>query len=231
MDNAGSFQWINFGTTVFRVGGISADASGNSYITGTFEYMFILGTDTLYSPSGSYDREPFVAKLDPSGTAEWCRRAGGIDQDHSFAVQVDAQDNIYFAGDFKVAAGFGNDTLITDIVPAMFVSKINGNAVGIKSLENEYPNGYGLYQNYPNPFNPKTVIRYQLPEAGQVEVSVYNSIGQKVRVLVSENQAGGDYSVEWDGNNDHGQAVSGGLYLYQIRTQSYNASRKMILLR
>lgn len=84
-----------------------------------------------------------------------------------------------------------------------------------------------LYQNYPNPFNPETVINYILPRADRVELSIYNSVGQKVRTLVSEKQPAGLHQVVWDA---HGFAS--GLYIYKLETeQGYKKSRKLILLK
>ena len=93
------------------------------------------------------------------------------------------------------------------------------------------PQNYALHQNYPNPFNPLTNIKYELPNDGQVKMTIYNLLGQEVRVLVDSWQPAGYHSVQWNGLNNSYHAVSGGVYLLRIETKSFNAVRKLILLK
>lgn len=86
-------------------------------------------------------------------------------------------------------------------------------------------------QNYPNPFNPTTVIRYMLQKAGDVEISIYNVLGQQVRALVDETQQAGPHEVIWDGKNRHGDLVPSGVYFYRIRAGSHVQTKKMVVLR
>jgi len=83
-----------------------------------------------------------------------------------------------------------------------------------------------LYQNYPNPFNPTTAIGYQLSAVINVELSVYNMLGQKVAVLVSEKQNAGSYQVEWDASG-----MASGFYYYVINAGEFRDVKKMILIR
>ena len=84
--------------------------------------------------------------------------------------------------------------------------------------------------NYPNPFNPKTKISYQLPVTCDVELSVYNLLGQKMTTLISKRQVAGNYQVEWDASD-----YASGVYIYRLWTkgQSQNEvkSRKLVLLK
>ena len=93
------------------------------------------------------------------------------------------------------------------------------------------PEVYALGFNYPNPFNPETTIKYALPQASDVELVVYNSLGQKVRTLVSEHQGVGRYAFTWDATNDRGHAVSSGIYLYRLQAGEFAQVRKMLLLK
>ncbi len=88
------------------------------------------------------------------------------------------------------------------------------------------PTEFKLHQNYPNPFNPITMINYQLPMINDVELSVYNLVGQKMVTLVSERQPAGRYSVEWDASE-----FSSGVYYYKIKTGEFQDVKKMVLLR
>jgi flagellar hook assembly protein FlgD len=93
------------------------------------------------------------------------------------------------------------------------------------------PKVFSLSQNYPNPFNPETIIRYALPEDCEVELIVYNILGQQVKVLVDAYENAGYKVVHWDGRNDGGNEIASGLYFYKIKTPKYSESKKMILLR
>ena len=94
------------------------------------------------------------------------------------------------------------------------------------------PSVFALAANYPNPFNPATTIRYALPQAADVELTVYNVVGQPVRTLVAEPQRAGRYVVEWDATNDSGQSLSSGLYFYRLQAgDEFRAVKKMLLLK
>ena len=102
-------------------------------------------------------------------------------------------------------------------------------------VEIKPPTTFSLYQNYPNPFNPETVIRYRIPHLDQTKVSVelkiYNLLGDEVRTLVQKDQEAGYYSAKWDGKNNHGEVVSAGTYIYQLRAGNFIKTNKMLLLR
>jgi hypothetical protein len=90
----------------------------------------------------------------------------------------------------------------------------------------DIPGAYNLHQNYPNPFNPVTVIRYDLPDAGRVEISVHNIVGQKLATLIAQKQPAGYHQVQFDGSD-----MSSGVYFYKITTEKFTQVKKMILLR
>ncbi len=112
-------------------------------------------------------------------------------------------------GDFTVISG---------------VSGIKSSVATIKAFE--------LYQNFPNPFNPSTVIKYSIPQASDVNISIYNVIGQKVETLVNEYENEGTYEVNWNASN-----LSSGVYFCSIRAKAQNgvkefySVKKMILLK
>jgi hypothetical protein len=95
----------------------------------------------------------------------------------------------------------------------------------------DQPNSFALTQNYPNPFNPTTSIRFDLPEATHVSLLIYNSMGQQIRTLLSENKDAGYYSVLWDAKNDKGHQVGAGVYLYRVIAGNYIDTKKMILMK
>ena len=94
------------------------------------------------------------------------------------------------------------------------------------------PATFVLADNFPNPFNPATTIKYALPQAADVELTVYNVVGQVVRTLVAEHQSAGRYVVEWDATNDNGHSLSSGMYFYRLQAGSeFREVKKMLLLK
>lgn len=98
-------------------------------------------------------------------------------------------------------------------------------------VDSAIPEVFGLGENYPNPFNPTTLISYDLPEASQVTMTVYDMMGRQVKALVQEFQPAGNHSVIWNATNDNGTRMSGGIYFYQIKAGSFLQTHKMILLK
>ena len=93
------------------------------------------------------------------------------------------------------------------------------------------PTSYGLLQNSPNPFNPTTTIRYALPEASDVKISVFNILGQNVRDLVNSHLEAGTHEVVWDGKSSSGDQVASGIYFYKISANNFTDTKKMVLLK
>ena len=93
------------------------------------------------------------------------------------------------------------------------------------------PTEFALWQNFPNPFNPETTIKYDLADGSQVQLRIYNLVGQVVRTLVGERQAAGRYAIRWDGRDDRGLSVSSGIYFYSLSTEKFRAVNKLMLLK
>ncbi len=102
-----------------------------------------------------------------------------------------------------------------------------GNSEGIPLV----PIAYALEQNFPNPFNPTTTIRYQLSKRSAVSLEIYDLLGRRVKTLVKGDQVTGSYSVQWRSDNDAGNAVASGVYIYRLRAGDFVQSRKLLLLR
>lgn len=83
-----------------------------------------------------------------------------------------------------------------------------------------------LRQNYPNPFNPLTTITYQLPKSSNVELSIYNLLGQKIKSLFFQKQQAGKYQIKWDASD-----LASGIYYYKIKAGEFRQVKKMVLMR
>ena len=108
---------------------------------------------------------------------------------------------------------------------------INGVAYGdtsftIVSVDDELEtlNNFHLAQNYPNPFNPTTTIKYTIPERSFVTIKVYDVLGNEISTLVNEEKLTGNYEVEFNASS-----LTSGPYFYQLKTENYIETKKMIL--
>ena len=93
------------------------------------------------------------------------------------------------------------------------------------------PEVYALHQNYPNPFNPTTTIRYDLPEDSNIRISIYNLLGQEVKLLTNKFEAAGYRTIRWHGKDNFNQDVSAGIYFLLMETNNFTSTRKLILLK
>jgi hypothetical protein len=94
------------------------------------------------------------------------------------------------------------------------------------------PVQYKLQQNYPNPFNPSTTIKYELPDDNiNVDIQIFNSLGQLVKTVVSGNENSGRYEIVWNGCDNNGRQVTSGIYICRIQAGKFTATRKMMMLK
>jgi hypothetical protein len=94
----------------------------------------------------------------------------------------------------------------------------------------EVPRRSRLGFSRPNPFNPRTSIPYEVGFPGQVELSVFDARGRRVRTLVNRNQSAGEYVSVWDGNDDRGRSLGAGSYLIRLKTKDGVETSKVLLL-
>jgi hypothetical protein len=106
--------------------------------------------------------------------------------------------------------------------------------VGVTDVETPWeetpPAEFALFQNYPNPFNPETRITYCLPKESEIRLAVYNTLGQKVRILEEGRSSAGVHTVLWDGRDSGGARVMSGIYLCRLEAGGKVFYRKMMLI-
>ena len=97
-----------------------------------------------------------------------------------------------------------------------------------KTIEVDFgvPTKFELSQNYPNPFNPSTIIKFSLPEASNVKLTIFNILGQEVKTLVNEFKEVGVHNINF--NSD---GIDSGVYIYRIEAGSFTQTRKMTLIK
>ena len=156
------------------------------------------------------------------------RKRGDSSSTNDFAIidTVSANDTLFIDNSIKDSVdytyrifAFNNDTTssFSNYVTANVIVSVS-NFTNIKQ--------YILFQNYPNPFNPSTNIRYQIPKAGLVTISIYNIIGQKIKTLLKKFQGKGSYSIIFNASN-----LTSGIYFYKINVNQFTDVKKLILIK
>ena len=133
-----------------------------------------------------------------------------------------------------IRASLTGDTLyINDAVPLsgpnlnpIVVRRIFGLTTSVQSLGSETPDNFNLYQNYPNPFNPSTKIKFDIANASNVSLKVYDSLGRLVRVVFDKKLSAGSYESRFVADQ-----LPSGVYYYSLITNNDTQTNKMILVR
>jgi hypothetical protein len=114
----------------------------------------------------------------------------------------------------------------------VYFSKGKFNVTGVEEMPGIIPSDFSLYQNYPNPFNPETVIEYSIPYASQVQLKVFDLLGNEVATLVDKVQSAGAYRAVFNINrSENGTLLSSGIYYYQLKSDDFTLQKKMMLLK
>jgi hypothetical protein len=100
------------------------------------------------------------------------------------------------------------------------------NTSGITQTSNNIPGSFKLHQNYPNPFNPVTKIRFDIPQASQVTLKIYDIAGREVMTVTKAKLAAGSYSYSWDAGR-----FASGVYFFRLSTEEYSDIKKMLLVK
>ncbi len=162
-----------------------------------------------------YSSQAYLLKIDSNLAFEWELLVGGSEWQEARAVIKNSNPGYTFAG-------IQYDDPLTY---HHYLVKISGEP-GTRVEEVVIPLSTNLYQNYPNPFNPTTNFGYQLSTVSEVELSVYNILGEKVAVLVNEKRYPGSYEVEFNASD-----LASGVYFYIIQAGSFRDAKKMILIK
>jgi hypothetical protein len=154
------------------------------------------------------------------------------------AMKIDYQsvfDEIYAAQSMLAAMEW--DVSVSDGVEEVMAENgpltvgLNASDAVLSINEELLPEKFALHQNYPNPFNPVTTLRYDIPENGLVNITIYDMLGRQVKTLINQTQDAGYRSVIWNATNDHGKPVSAGVYLYKIQAGKFVQTKKMVLMK
>lgn len=207
-NNSGSEMW----TARYNGGGESndycnwvvVDPTGNVYVTGI-----------IWDGTGNPENIATIG-YNSAGVQQWVQiyNGSGNEFDSGNSLAVDNMGNVYVTG------GSDNNEN-TDFITIKYSSTI-----GIQQVSTEIPAKFSLEQNYPNPFNPETNIKFNLPKASKVMLTVYDVNGKAVETLVNENLGAGSYEADFNASH-----LTSGVYFYMLTTNDFTETRKMILIK
>lgn len=217
-DQAGNLIGLKNGSVLTSTHGYS--------IQQTIDSGFVITGTTHDWPVGN--PEVFIVKTNESGDWLWSNIFGELGIDRGWSVIQTFDGGYLIAGETTSfgAGGFDVYLIKVSMITSVESERLPSNA------EN-----FQLYQNFPNPFNPTTTIQYKIPTAAKVSLKIHNILGQVIRTLVNEALPAGIYQRKWDGLDERGRQVSGGIYLCRLiinsvqEEQRFVQSRKMICLR
>ncbi len=190
-------------------------------------WLYFMSDDPVTGKSGIYRSEAAV----PGEWNRWKERQLVIGVGNTFAV---GEPTLTRYGDisFVVVYDAGASATPTDRFDAdpWFLPR-KGSPTAVAEKEQQPPADFRLFQNFPNPFLSSTRIQYQIGRAGQVQLFLYNVTGQRVRRLAEGSQAAGLHSIVWNGRDDAGNRLPGGIYFLELRAgRQVRETRKVILL-
>jgi len=203
-DSSGDTLWTNlYGDGSNNSGSCVQWTSDGGYIIVGKTYSYGLGT------------QAYLIKTDSSGDTIWTKTFGeSISQGR--CVQQTA-DGGYVVVGYTYSNGAEKD---------FYIIRLGAETIGVKPFQTTVPLEFILYPTYPNPFNPTTNINYALPEAGNVNLTVYDISGRQVAELVNSSREAGTHSVTFDGSN-----LASGVYFYLLKTGNNTAIGKMLMVK
>lgn len=210
---------------------------------GTYDYysQWVMFSDSTYVPVS--DKGPVyygimtIAVSEDGHEAEIAAPFWGFLKTPEGDNIIDVNRNIIVSASLEASGELSEEAIILGYTPGSqsvwgsntaepFSYYVKSSLVDVEHGENLIPETVVINQNYPNPFNPSTIISFALPQTMDVNIIVYNSLGQKVKELVNGAMAAGSHTVEMDGSD-----LTSGMYFYRIATPGYSQTMKMILLR
>ncbi|MDR3628026.1 MAG: kelch repeat-containing protein [Ignavibacteriaceae bacterium] len=189
-----------------RAGGVAVSASNNSiYIVGGFDERQVPISDVEVI---NINNDEIESEDGPS-----------LNFPRSDPIVVNYNNSIYVMGGLDKEGQPVNAIEKLDIV------------TDVKNISNNIPGNFVLENNYPNPFNPTTNIAFKISRTTKVSLDIYSILGQYVRNITSKEFTPGEYTFTWNGQDDHGNNISSGIYIYRLTSNYFNDAKKMVFLK
>ncbi|HSD63166.1 MAG TPA: T9SS type A sorting domain-containing protein [Ignavibacteriaceae bacterium] len=175
-------------------------------------YVF---TGQLYI--NTFVQDLWILKTDADGNMLWSKNYGGIFYSSGRCINNTSEGSLIITGEYYNEVDNNYDIWLLNFDP---------NITGVeRDKQAQIPKTVNLEQNYPNPFNPATKIKYTIPLNSQVQIKVFDVLGNEIATLINEEKPAGIYELTWNAANK-----PSGVYFYQLRSGSSVVTKKMILL-
>ncbi len=211
VDQDGELEWSN------SYGGSEDENAWDLLLTDNNEYIMVGSTGSF----GAGNDDTWIVKTDGSGELIWDITFGGSEEDGAYSIQ-NINENGYIIAGFSEVYGAGNK----DVYLIRLGSEVGANDYLFPNVSDQ---NYQL-SNHPNPFNPTTTFSFSISNESEVDISIYNIKGQKVKQLVSDQLSSGQHSVIWNGNDESGEPVGSSVYLYKLNVNGKKEAIKKCLL-
>ncbi len=252
MDSNGTVFLIGDILNAYSYNGVSFTNTATAWINGTHDNAWDIALDSdgtifLTTPSVPFNKSSGLRAFSYDDTS--FTNTAYIDED-SRRVVVATNGTIFLANGWDGLRAYSYDgvsltntahinndgfAVAVDVSPdgivflatrdsGLFAYTYSGNTA-IADKPSKIPVKYKLSQNYPNPFNPTTTIEFSIPKTEFVTLKIYNVLGKEVATLVSDKFSPGNYKYNWDAGS-----LASGVYYYRIESDSFEQTRKMILL-
>lgn len=203
-------RWSDYGSIEHDI-----SAGDKQIFTAYFDVQYFLFTEINPSNGGI---------VSPASPGNW------FNQGQTAAVSVNPSPGYVFKRWTGDTSGTENPVLLYLNRSKCIIANLEQSS-SLNDGKNNYPERFALMQNYPNPFNPQTLIRYQVPEAADVTLVIYNIKGQKIKTLINSRIAQGSFEVVWDGTNEYNKIVGNGIYYYILTSEDVRIIKKLIFLK
>jgi len=218
---------------------IKTDDSGDTLWTSTGDgsavptYFLGYAYSVRQTPDGGYivagytdydekeiNDDVYLIKMDASGNRTWTKRYGGTRYERGKSVRLTSDGGYIIAGRTDSYGAGAEDIYLIKIKPEE------------GGIEEEITTGlFSLSTADPNPFTTKTTVKYELAKSANVNISIYNMLGQKVKDIYSGKKSSGVHSVSWNGTKNSGEKASSGTYLLKIEAEGKEGSTKLMFMR
>ena len=192
-----------------------ANSSPTNFIKSNSEGYLIVGSEGRWP-----NNDGIVLKINDTGELIWKKSYGGVLSEEFRDILMLGNNQFFIVGTTESFGAGENDAWVLKFTADTATS-------AVKNDDNsKLPQGYILNQNYPNPFNPNTKISWQALVGSWQTLMIYGVLGNVVETIVDEYRPAGSYEIEWDASS-----YPSGVYFYQLRTENYTETKKMILLK
>jgi len=233
-----SLVWVNGTRTTMTYNGSGYETQSMMYswqggawvTTSKFDYTYDGSGNEILNLSSTW--AVAVWMIMEADTSKW---SGGknteIVHNHMFPYPSVSRSQYTYDGNGNNTVELGQDLSGSVWVNSDRSVYVYQAALAVEVDNGRMPSVFELSQNYPNPFNPTTIIRYSLHRPSQVNITVFNLLGQEVKTLENGPQSAGVYETTWDGTNQTNERVASGIYFYRIKAGENIETRKMLLLK